>query len=69
MGGHSRAKEIRERRGLTVVELAALTGLARQTIYNVEQQLTPRPSADVVVKIARALDVTVEELLEPEAVA
>lgn len=69
MDRHSRAKTLREQRGLTVAELATKAGLARQTIYSVEGDPGHKPSIDVMVKIAQALGVTVDELLDPERVA
>lgn len=69
MERHSRVEAIRERRGLTRAELATKAGLARQTIYSVECDPAHKPSVEVIVKIAQALDVTVDELLGTERVA
>lgn len=69
MDGHSRVEAIREQRGLTRAQLATKAGLARQTIYSVECDPVHKPGVDVIVKIAQALDVTVDELLGTERVA
>lgn len=60
---------IRWRQGMTITELARRTGLARQTIYDVENGVRPNASIDTLTRIAQALGVTVDELLEPERVA
>lgn len=68
MQTHNRAREIREQLGLSVADLAERTGLARQTIYCVETKPDHKTSADVALRLARALGVSVEELLgEPAA--
>lgn len=69
MDRHSRAREIREQRGLSVADLATKAGLARQTIYSIERDPEHKPGVDVIVKIAQALEVTVDELLGTARVA
>lgn len=54
-------KEIRNRQGMSQQDLAALTGVTRQTISGVESDLYA-PSAAVAMKIARALGCRVEDL-------
>ena len=66
---HSRVRELRESQGLSVAQLAAKSGLTRQTIYNLERGDRPCPSADVLVRIARALGVAVEDLVNAEPAA
>ena len=53
--------------GLLVKELAALTGLKKHTIDNYLSVRGRMPAADVAVRIARALGVTVEYLIDPES--
>jgi putative molybdopterin biosynthesis protein len=57
-------EEIRRRReaaGLSLSELARQAGLSRQTLLAVERGAVPR--ADTAVRLARALDTTVESLV------
>jgi molybdate-binding protein/DNA-binding XRE family transcriptional regulator len=59
--------ELRARRGLGVSELAAKVGVSRQTVYAIEAG-TYVPNTLISLKLARALDATVEEIfqIEPE---
>ena len=57
-------KKIREEKGMTQVELANLTGLGQTTISNLEHYEHRKVSADTVVKIARALNVPVKQLMD-----
>ncbi len=61
-------RQVRERRGVGVAELAAKAGASRQTIYAIEAG-TYTPNAALALRLARALEATVEELfrLEDEA--
>jgi len=60
--------ELRSRRGLGAAELAARVGVTRQTVYAIEAG-TYVPNTAVSLKLARALDTTVEAIfqIEPEA--
>ena len=53
---------IRERRGLTQVQVAKLAGLPRSTVSQVETG-AGNPTLAVLVSLARALGVSIEELL------
>ncbi|WP_420434635.1 helix-turn-helix transcriptional regulator [Hyphobacterium sp.] len=57
----NRLKEHRARLGLTQAELAARVGVTRKTINTVENRVFI-PSALLALKLAEALDVTVEEV-------
>jgi transcriptional regulator with XRE-family HTH domain len=58
--------ELRERRALTLRELAEMSGVAADTINQIELgHRKPRPST--LRKLARALEVNVEELMPPKA--
>jgi len=60
--------ELRERRALTLRELAEMSGVAADTINQIELgHRKPRPST--LRKLARALEVDVEELMPPKAAA
>lgn len=61
-------RAVRKKRGLTQDDLAALTGLARNTISNIERNLgnsdTPAdPQLSTLYRLARALDVPPAVLL------
>jgi putative transcriptional regulator len=57
----NRLKEERERLGLTQAELAARVGVSRKTVNTVENRVFT-PSALLALKLAQALDVSVEQL-------
>jgi len=58
---NNRAKERRLARGLSQVELAEVVGLSRQSISAIEAGRAS-PAVDVALRLAQALDVTVEDL-------
>jgi transcriptional regulator with XRE-family HTH domain len=63
-----RLAELRERRALTLRELAEMSGVAADTINQIELgHRKPRPST--LRKLARALEVDVEELVPPKDAA
>jgi transcriptional regulator with XRE-family HTH domain len=53
-------------KGMLVKELAALSGISRHTLDNYLNIRGHIPSADIAVKIAHALDVSVEYLVTGE---
>ena len=54
-------REHRQQRGLTQLELAARVGVSRKTINTVENGVFV-PSTTLALKLARALDTSVEQL-------
>jgi putative transcriptional regulator len=65
MGGNTvkmgnRLKELRARQGFTQASLAEAVGVTRKTINTVENQIFV-PSAILALKLAEALEVSVEE--------
>ena len=52
---------IRKARGLGAADLAKRVGITRQTVYAIEAG-TYLPNTEVTLKLARELEVTVEEL-------
>jgi putative transcriptional regulator len=58
---HNSVKALRCRRNMTQEQLARRTGVARQTIINVEQRRTV-PSIFLAYRIAAVLDVPVREI-------
>lgn len=57
-------KQLREIRGFTQQQLAALSGVPRPTVATLESG-SANPTLSVLVKIGGALQVTIEELLSP----
>lgn len=57
-------KEIREKRGLTQEQLHSLSGVHQSVISSIEQGHTQAPRLDTLRKLAGALGVSVEELVE-----
>ena len=57
----NRLRETRDAKGWTQAELAARVGVSRKTINTVENRVFT-PSATLAIKLAAALDVTVERL-------
>lgn len=61
----NRLRELRARHGLTQAELAARVGVTRKTVNTVENRVFV-PSTILALKLARALDVSVEDLFQLE---
>jgi molybdate-binding protein/DNA-binding XRE family transcriptional regulator len=64
----NRLAEVRGRRGLSASQLAALAGVSRQTIYAVEAN-NYMPNTALALRLARALEVPVEDLFQLAAPA
>lgn len=65
----TRLKDMRERAGLTAAQLAAAADVTVGYIHQLERgDRGERLAAGVAVKIARALGVSVEELVAPDPV-
>lgn len=62
----NRVKERRKELGKTQDWLADMTGVSRQTIYDIENEKT-KPRAEVALKISKALGRLCEELFSPGA--
>ncbi len=54
---------IRTKKGLTQKSLALLTGLSQPYINELEKGRKLNPSYEVLVKLARALDVSINDLV------
>ena len=63
MGFKENLKSELQYKGMTVRELAELSGVNKQTIDNYLSTHNSIPSADAAVKIAKVLEVSVEYLL------
>lgn len=57
----NRIRESREQHGWTQAELAAKVGVSRKTVNTVENRVFT-PSATLAIKLAAALDLSVEQL-------
>jgi transcriptional regulator with XRE-family HTH domain len=58
----SRIKELRTAKGMTLDDLARETGSAKSYVWELENKNPPRPSAEKLSAIAKALGVTVDYL-------
>jgi transcriptional regulator with XRE-family HTH domain len=73
MGFRDNLKAALQFSGISVVDLAGITGISKHSLDNYLNLREQIPSAEAAVKIARALGVTVEYLVlgsrrEPEAI-
>lgn len=57
-------RRLRQKQGYTLEKLADLSGSSKSYIWELENKNPPRPSADKVAKIAAALKVTTDFLLD-----
>lgn len=62
MGLGIRLKEILKAQGLTVKELSEMSGVSLNTLYSITKRDNNMARYDIVKKIAKALDISVEEL-------
>jgi len=56
---------LRKEKGYTLDKLAELADSSKSYIWELENKNPPRPSADKIAKIAAALDVTADYLMDP----
>lgn len=63
-----RIKELRTSKSLTLDQLATLTGSSKSYIWGLENKNPPRPSAEKLAEIAKALGVTTDYLIGREEV-
>ena len=59
----TKIKQLREKKELSQEKLARLADVSNNTIVNIESGKQTNPTIETVSKIAKALDVTIEELL------
>lgn len=57
-------ERFRLREDLSITRLCEMVGISRPTLYKIERG-EGNPRLTMMVKIAKALDVTLEELLDP----
>jgi len=58
-------RELRKAKGYTLDKLAELSDSSKSYIWELENKNPPRPSADKIAKIAAALQVTADYLIDP----
>lgn len=58
-----RIRKLRKERGLTLDQLADLSGSSKSYIWELENKSPPRPSAEKLAKIAQQLGTTIDYLL------
>jgi transcriptional regulator with XRE-family HTH domain len=56
-------REIRKLKNLTLGQLSLLAGVSKSYINDLENGIKQKPSYEVLIKISKALNVTIEELL------
>lgn len=57
-------KKLREDKGLSQEKLARLSDVANNTIVKIEAGKNQNPTLDTLKKIAKALDVSVDDLIQ-----
>ena len=57
-------KKLREKKGLSQDRLAKLADVANNTIIKIEQGENINPTLDTLKKLSKALDVSIEKLVE-----
>ena len=64
----NKIKEIRESLHMTQEELASKSGISRVTISDMENEVNRNTTSKTLLSLARALDVTVDQLFFAESV-
>lgn len=57
-------QKLRKGKGLTLDQLATLTGSSKSYIWELENKNPPRPSAEKIARIAQHLEVEIDYLLD-----
>lgn len=65
----SKINALRKQKGYTLDELAERADSSKSYIWELENKEPPRPSADKLAKIAKALGVTIDYFIENEVTA
>ncbi len=60
----SKIKRIREKLGLSQEKLARLADVSNNTIINIEAGKQQNPTVDTIKKIAKVLNVSIEDLIK-----
>ena len=59
----SKIKQLREKLGLSQEKLARLADVSNNTIFNIEAGRQKNPTIETISKIAKALNVSIEDLI------
>ncbi|WP_203363351.1 helix-turn-helix transcriptional regulator [Bacillus sp. REN10] len=62
-----RIKQLREQKGYSLTKLAKEAKISKSYLSNLERQTNTNPSLSVLSKIATALDLTTNELIQPQS--
>jgi len=62
----NKIRQLRKANGLTLDQLATMSGSSKSYIWELENKNPPRPSAEKLSKIAEQLGTTIEFLLDAE---
>ena len=62
----SKIKALRQEKGYTLDQLAELADCSKSYIWELENKNPPRPSADKLLKIAKALKVTLDYFIDED---
>lgn len=57
-------KRLRRRRKLSQEKLARLTDISLNTLTKIESGFTKKPSIETVIKLAKALNISIDELVK-----
>lgn len=63
----AKIRELRKKAGLTLEQLAEMTGSSKSYVWELENKSPPRPSAEKIDRIAKALGVTSDYLMDADA--
>lgn len=58
----TKLKQLREQKGLSQEKLARIADISNNTVVNIESSKQTNPTIETVSKIAKALEVKIEEL-------
>lgn len=61
-----RIRHLRKQKGMNIRELAEKVGISRSYISQIELESVKSPTIETVIKITKALDVTISELVEDQ---
>ena len=64
----SRVKKFRKEKRMSISELAEKAGVAKSYISSLERDLQTNPSIQFIEKITRALDISIDSLIQDEPV-
>jgi len=62
----NKIKELREKNKMTIKELSEISGVGQSTISEIETSKAKNPKTETLAKLAKALNVTVNDLLPEE---